>query len=145
MNRFLFILLFYCPRAVKKVKVKCTLVQALGLCTAVRPIGGVEVQLYSFLTSALGGVRCQCHASAAFYPRERPGTHYTGGWVGRCGKLPPKRFDPHTVQPVASHYTDYATRPTPEQYVQENVEFLPVSFPVTYIECEMNASLVLRL
>jgi len=27
----------------KKVKVKCTLVQALRLCTGLRPIGGVEV------------------------------------------------------------------------------------------------------
>ena len=54
------------------------------------------------------------------YPRERPGTHCTGGWVGpragldRCGKSrPPPGFDPRTVQPVASRYTDYATRPTP--------------------------------
>jgi len=27
-------------------------------------------------------VRGQRHASAAPYPRERPGTHCTGGWVG---------------------------------------------------------------
>ena len=27
-------------------------------------------------------MRGQRHAPAAFYPRERPGTHYTGGWVG---------------------------------------------------------------
>jgi hypothetical protein len=53
-------------------------------------------------------------------PRERPGTHCTGGWVGpragldRWGKIspPPTGFDPWTVQPVASRYTDYATRPT---------------------------------
>jgi len=52
------------------------------------------------------------------YPRERPGAHCTGGWVGprtgldRCGKSrPPWGFDPWTVQPVASHYTDYTTRP----------------------------------
>ena len=38
------------------------------------------------------GVRCQRHAPAATYPRERPDTHFTGGWVGlrtgldRCGK-----------------------------------------------------------
>jgi hypothetical protein len=51
-------------------------------------------------------------------PRERPGTHCTGGWVGpragldRCGKSrPPPGFDPRAVQPVASRYTDYATRP----------------------------------
>ena len=49
------------------------------------------------------------------YPGERPGTHCTGGWVGPkvgldgCGKsrLPPG-FDPRTVQPVASRYTDCA-------------------------------------
>ena len=38
------------------------------------------------------GVRGQRHVPAALYPRERPGTHFTGGWVGpragldRCGK-----------------------------------------------------------
>jgi len=48
------------------------------------------------------------------YPRERPGTHCIGGWVGPrvgvdgCGKsLPPPGFDPRTVQPVASRYTDW--------------------------------------
>jgi hypothetical protein len=47
------------------------------------------------------------------YPRERPGTHCIGGWVGHraglnwCGKSrPPPGFDPRTVQPVASRYTD---------------------------------------
>ena len=49
------------------------------------------------------------------YPRERPGTHCTGGWVGpqgRSGRVrkisPPPGFDPRTVQPVASRYTDCA-------------------------------------
>jgi hypothetical protein len=57
-------------------------------------------------------VRGQRHAPAALYPRERPGTHCTGGWVGpragldRCGKSPPPGFDPRTAQPVASRYTD---------------------------------------
>jgi hypothetical protein len=53
------------------------------------------------------------------YPRERPGTHCTGGWVGlRAGldawekSRPPPGFDPRTVQPVASRYTDWTTRPT---------------------------------
>jgi hypothetical protein len=46
------------------------------------------------------------------YPRERPGTHCIGGWVGPRagldrGKIsPPLGFDPRTVQPVASRYTD---------------------------------------
>ena len=42
-------------------------------------------------------MRDQRHAPAALYPRERPGTHCTGGWVGpragtdRCGKSRPHR------------------------------------------------------
>jgi hypothetical protein len=54
----------------------------------------------------------QRHAPAALL-RERPGTHCIGGWVGSrvgldgCGKSPPTPvFDPRTVQPVASRYTD---------------------------------------
>ena len=60
----------------------------------------------------------QRHAPAALYPRDRPGTHRTGDWVGpragvdKCGKFRPlPGFDPRTVQPVASRYTDYATQP----------------------------------
>jgi len=44
---------------------------------------------------------------------ERPVTHCTGGWVGLragwegCRKShPPLGFDPQTIQPVASCYTD---------------------------------------
>jgi hypothetical protein len=49
------------------------------------------------------------------YPRERPGTHCTGGWVelrarsGRVRKISSlPGFDPRTVQPVSSSYTDCA-------------------------------------
>ena len=52
------------------------------------------------------GVRYQRHAPAAAYPRERHGTHCTGGWVGlragldRCGKSRPSPgFDPRTTNP----------------------------------------------
>jgi len=69
----------------------------------------------------------QSHAPAALYPRERPGTHCTGGWVGpgagldRLRKIsPPPGFDPRTVQPVASRYTDCATWPTMGMYVYIN-------------------------
>jgi hypothetical protein len=35
----------------------------------------------------------------------------------RCGKSrPPPGFDPRTVQPAGSRYTDYATRPTGQAY-----------------------------
>jgi len=43
---------------------------------------------------------CQPHAPAALYPRERPGAHFTGGWVGPRAGLDgrkissPPGFDP---------------------------------------------------
>jgi len=59
-------------------------------------------------TSALDGVGSQRHAPAAL-PRERPGTHCIGGWVGTQGPVwPPSEFDPRTIQTVASRYTDGA-------------------------------------
>ena len=33
------------------------------------------------MTAALEGVSGQQHVPAALYPRKRPGTHFTGGWV----------------------------------------------------------------
>ena len=49
----------------------------------------------------------------SLYPRERPSTNFTGGWVGprtgpdgRGKSRPPPGFDPRTVQPVASRSTD---------------------------------------
>ena len=35
-----------------------------------------------FLDHGSRGVSGQQHALAALYPRERPGIHFTGGWVG---------------------------------------------------------------
>ena len=50
-----------------------------------------------------------------FYPLERPGIHCVGSWVSSragldgCGKACPlPAFDPQTVEPVASRYTDSA-------------------------------------
>ena len=37
------------------------------------------------MTAALEGG--QLHAPAALYPRERPGSHFTGGWVGPSSGL----------------------------------------------------------
>jgi len=55
------------------------------------------------------------HTGRPLPPGERSSKHCTGGWVGpragldRCGKsrLQPG-FDPQIVQPVASHYNDWA-------------------------------------
>ena len=51
------------------------------------------------------GVSVQQHAPAALYPRERPGTHFTEGWVGpRAGQdgkkiSSPQGFDPGPSSP----------------------------------------------
>jgi len=36
------------------------------------------------MTTALEGASGQRHAPSALYSRERPGTHFTGGWVVAC-------------------------------------------------------------
>ena len=59
------------------------------------PRDWVEVQLYSSMTTALEGVNGQQHATTAFYPRERPGTHCTGGWVGPRAGLDGQKISPH--------------------------------------------------
>ena len=74
-------------------------------------------QMYSSTlssTSALDEVVGQRHAPGRFTPREILGTRCLGVWVGPrdgldgCRKSrPPPGFDPRTVQPVASRYTDW--------------------------------------
>jgi hypothetical protein len=72
------------------------------------------------MTSVLEGVSGQQHAPTALYPRERHGTHHTGGCVGlmvgldRLGKSrTPPGFDPRTGQQVVIRYTAWDTGPTP--------------------------------
>ena len=102
-----------------KVKLKCTPLQALRLCTgrtAHRGSRGIDLLFHDNGTRRGEG---SASRPGRFLPRERPGIHCTGGWVGpragldRCGESrPPPGFDPRTVQPVASRCTEYATRPT---------------------------------
>jgi hypothetical protein len=70
------------------------------------------------MTTALEGVRGQRRAPAALHPRGNtryPLYRRLGGSQGRSGQVrkisPPPGFDPRTIKPVASRYTDYATRP----------------------------------
>ena len=73
-----------------KVKVKCTLVQAVRPHRGCR---GIALPFHDHGTRR--GVRSQRHATATLYPRERPCIHCTGEWVGprtgldRCGKCRP--------------------------------------------------------
>ena len=64
------------------------------------------------------GVGGQRHTPAAFTPRKDlvPIVQEAGWapgpvWIG-VENLAPPGFDPQTVQPVGSHYTNYATRLT---------------------------------
>jgi hypothetical protein len=60
------------------------------------------------------GVGCQRHAPAVLPPEMTRYESYRrpGGPQGLSGRLrkisPPPGFDPQTVQPVASRYTDWA-------------------------------------
>ena len=66
-------------------------------------------------TSALDGGGWSTPRPGRLTPLERTGAHCTESWVGpRAGvdgwgnTRPPPGFDPRTVQPVASRYTDCA-------------------------------------
>ena len=109
------------PKLMWLKEVECTLVQALRLCTcrtAHRGSRGIALSFHDHGTRSGWGV------SVTPRPLFTPGkTRYPlyrrlGGPQGRFGQvwkiLPPQGFYPRAVQPVASRYTDYATRPTPE-------------------------------
>ena len=100
------------------VKIKCTPVQVLRLCTgrmAYRRSRGIALTFHDH------GTRSGWEVSVTPRPLFTPGkTTYSlyrrlGGPQGRSGQvrkisLPPG-FDARTVHPVTSRYTDYATRP----------------------------------
>jgi hypothetical protein len=80
------------------------------------------------------GVSGQRHAPATLYPPERtPGTHCTGGWVGPRAGLDTEvrgklsrlcrgsNLDRPVVEPVARHYTDWATRLTSSICTSKNL------------------------
>ena len=78
--------------------------------------------------------------SRPLYPRERPGTHCIGDCVGHgtdldwCGKSRrPPGFHLRTVQPAASHYTDWAIRPVFEPGVCDFVGTCIRNFPKDFV------------
>jgi hypothetical protein len=97
-------------------KKKCTLVQALRLCTShTAHRGSRGIALYPFLTTALKGGEGSASRLGRLLPQGN--TRYLlymmlDGPQGRSGQVrkisPPPGFDPRTVQLVASRYTDRA-------------------------------------
>jgi hypothetical protein len=76
------------------------------------PKGGVEVCLYSYSTSALGGGGWSAPRTGHFTPGKYPvPIVQEAGWPqGRSGGVrkisPPPGFDPRTVQTAVNRYTD---------------------------------------
>ena len=111
--------LMLCAGLQQKVKVKVTLVQALGLCTgrtAHRGSRGIALRFHDHGTRRGWGVSVT--PRPLFTPGKdavpivqeagrAPGPVWTSAEKSRS----PPGFDPRTVQPVASRYTDSATGP----------------------------------
>jgi len=90
--------------SVKKVQIKCTLVQALRLCISRTADRGVEVYLYSFLTTAIeGGEGSASRPGHSLLPGRTCSQSYRrlGGPEGRSGQVRQisrqPGFDPLTV------------------------------------------------
>ena len=97
----------------KKVKVKCTLVQVLRLCTcrmAHRESRGIDLLFLDHDTRRGEGSASRPDRSLPPGKTRYPLYRQLGGPQGRSGQVrkisPPPGFDPQTVQPVASCYTD---------------------------------------
>jgi hypothetical protein len=98
----------------RKVKVKCTLVQALRLCTdrmAHRGSSGIALPFHDHGTRRGWGV------TVTPRPLSTPGKKpvpivQKAVWAPGLVRTGAPWFDPRTVQPVVSRYTDWATGPT---------------------------------
>ena len=111
----------------KVKRVKCALVQALRLCTgrtAHRGSRGIAILLLDHGTRWGWGVSTT--PRSLFIPRKDPlsivqEARWTpvSVWTGAQNLAPPE-FDPRTVQPLASRYTDCATWFTFERRLSSN-------------------------
>ena len=58
------------------------------------------------MTAALEGGEWLAARPGRIYFREKPGTHFTGGFVGPRAGLNGRKISSRTVQPVVSRYTE---------------------------------------
>ena len=101
----------------------CTPVQALRPCTgrtAHRGSRGIAIPFHDHGSRRGWGVSVTPRPLFTPWKDPVPIVHEAGWAQGRRGQVrkisPPPGFDPRTVQPLASRYSDYATRPTPMLY-----------------------------
>jgi hypothetical protein len=111
----------------QEYKVKCTLVQALRLCTgrtAHRGRRGIALLFFDHGTRRGEGSASRPGRTLPPGKTRCPLYRRLVGPQGRSGQVrkisPPAGFDPRTVQPVASCYTDYATRLTYQNILDKN-------------------------
>jgi hypothetical protein len=72
-----------------------------------KAMGGVDVYIHVFLTSALVGGEWSASRPGCFTPRERvPSTHWIGGWVGPRTNLDDVEKRKILPDLSASRYTD---------------------------------------
>ena len=116
-----------------KVKVKCTLVQAQRLCagrTAHRGSRGIALLFLEHDTRRDEGSVSRPGRSLPPGKTRYPLYRRLGGPQGRSGRVreisSAPGFESRTVQPVASRYTDYATRPVLQQ--SSNPKYLQQAF-----------------
>jgi hypothetical protein len=84
------------------------------------------------MTTALKGVRVQRHAPAALYSEKDPvPIVHEAEWTPGAENVAPTGIRYQTVQPVASRYTDYATRTAGDYTVNAIIT-------VTYLELQLN-------
>jgi hypothetical protein len=109
-----------CRSAIQEVKkLKCTLLQALRLCTGRtthRGSRGIALLFHDHGTRRGWGVSVTprplfTHAKNPVPIVQEAGRAPGPVWTGTENFAPPG-FDPRTGQPLASRYTNYATRPT---------------------------------
>ena len=119
LSRSLSLSLFLSVVFLVKGKVKWTLVQALRLCTgrtAHRRSRGIALYFHDNGTRRDEGSASRSGRSLFPGKIRYPLYRRLGGPQGRSGPVQkisaPPGFDPRTVQPVASRYTDWTTRPT---------------------------------
>ena len=123
----------------RQSKVKCTLVQAPRLCTVRTAHRGSRGIAILFLDH---GTR-RGEWSAARPGRSLPPAKTRYPFYRRLGRpqgaksRPPPGFELRTVQPVASRYTDYATRPTV-------VSVPTMNLGTFWVECINNFSVLWR-
>ena len=119
------------PQCCTGKKAKFTLVQALRLRTgrtARRGSRGIALLFYDQNTRR--GEGSASRPCRSLTPRKTRYQLYRrlGGPHSRSGQVrkisPPPGFDPRTIQPVASRYTDYATRPTHVHNIRNIIRYV---------------------